>query len=268
MKPIIIILTAISICFTACTKQSKMVIKKQQEEMSCDFGIKVFNNTKRVHHEEKKPLHPPGKPPKPPVVTISTWLVLLDFNGRDIQNTSWGILNPGTVSSSGLTNTEIETIIANVKLDWPGLKLEFTTDENFYNSHIGKKQVIVATDSWEWYGNGAGGVAFMNSFINSTGSPGIVFTSRLSYNTWYISKAISHELGHTINIPHRVVYNPDCSVKEQYDPGYLNNDGMLITHIMGYPYKGNATFSTGKNLWSCYNDFNEPAYIQNLIGLK
>lgn len=257
--------------FASCKKNNHVLIaevNKQQEKIACDFGITNFNYTKRVQVEEKKGR---GNPHNPPVVnpptTSGTWLVLLDFDGRDIQNTAWGVLNPGTVAGSGLYSNQIAEIIINAQADFPGLKIAFTTDENYFNSHTGKKQVVVCTEDYEFYGR-VGGVAFINSFVNQTGSPALVFSSLLNYSTKNVSEAISHELGHTLGLYHRVKRDSYCTITEQYDSGYFDTElGYWVCTIMGVSYHGVAKFDTGTTATSC-PVFNQWEYLKNLIGLK
>ena len=81
-------------------------------------------------------------------------------------------------------------------------------------------RVVIGGSSYDWYGAGAGGVAYVHSFSWETDTPCFVFPAQLG-SGWpkYVAEAVSHEIGHTVSLHH---------------------DGLL----------GGTTYYTGNSTWA------------------
>ena len=87
------------------------------------------------------------------------------------------------------------------------LGLIITTDSNVYNAtHYTKRIQIFLTDDYQWYGNTAGGVAWIGSFGKE--QPAFIFPILLYYDDNYVTFATGHEGGHTKGLWHAV---DDCT---------------------------------------------------------
>lgn len=213
MKKYLIILFII----TSCAKQSQKLP-----------GDKVLSNEAKDEEVTKKnPGH--GNPHNQPT-TNGTGCVLLDFDGHTGNNSLWGNM---TYAPSGLNATDQLSVLNRVKSDYSfNSNLKITTGEpEFFTYPINKRQRIVITTSWEWYGY-YGGVAYINSFSWYDNTECFVFSSNLGYNAKYIADASSHEAGHTFGLPHQSDYDESCNVINEYSNG----------KIMGYPYYQNSVW--------------------------
>lgn len=181
---------------------------------------------------------PPPPPPPPPPVVPKKACLLLDFDGHTDVGT---LFSAGLVNPSGLSQTDISAVLARVKHDFEFEdSLTITTDETVYNSFAKyKRQRIVITTSWEWFGY-VGGVAYVNSFNWDDDTPCYVFSSLLSSNPKYISDATSHEGFHTFGGHHNSTWDENCNKIDEYLVGDLipgNSYGSLN------PYFGTAVSS-------------------------
>jgi serralysin len=65
-------------------------------------------------------------------------------------------------------------------------------------------RVAIGGSSQDWYSkSGAGGVAYLNSFNNTSLQPTFVFSKNLGNGfPKYVWEAVSHEVGHTLGLNH------------------------------------------------------------------
>jgi hypothetical protein len=97
--------------------------------------------------------------------------------------------------------------------------------------------VCIGGSSYDWYGAGAGGVAYLNSFTWNSDTPCFVFTAQLgSGNVKYTAEAASHEAGHTFNLSHDGQRAHDTVAAVGYYQGHAN-----WAPIMGVGYYKDVT---------------------------
>lgn len=197
----------------------------KHNRIDCDFGIKKFNQRKRpieeapggVKGKKPKPTQPPPDQPPPPPPPSGSNVIYLDFWGATISGTMWNANGTFTVGDAGLSQVEHDYILAHVKKQYEGKNVIVTTDESVFNAApIGRKIRVLITESWEWFGQ-AGGVAYLNSFFWTDGSPAFVFSLLLNYSVHNIAEACSHEAGHTIGLRHKSTYDANCVMISEYD---------------------------------------------------
>lgn len=158
----------------------------------------------------KKP--PVVSEPLPPVdsakPTTSNATIYLEFYGEVVSGTMWNVYGDITATHSGLADPEIIDVVNRVTVDFAPYNVTITTDKRVFDrTPIGKRQRVIITEYNEWYGSGAGGVAYRNSFYSTTQeSPAFVFSKLYGYNLHKTAEAISHKTGHTIGGRHQV----DC----------------------------------------------------------
>lgn len=156
----------------------------------------------------------------------SNRVIYLDFTGHDAVNTAWyaGTLNgpvydidnnPGSFSTTELNN--IKLIWQRVAEDYAPFDVDVTTQEpapdalkrtSSTDSQYGVRAVI--TRSTPVLCNQAcGGIAYMNvfSYFSATNperyQPAWVFFDKLGNgNPKYVAEAVSHEVGHNLNLNH------------------------------------------------------------------
>lgn len=255
-------------------------LHKEHKVSVCDFGIKTFSDVKRnKKFVEELNLNSRGKgggkPPKgnphnpttpPPPTTQARGVIFLCFEGATVINTSWNILAPTIACAySGLSEDEKRVVIDSVIQDFSRFDVNITTDENVFNNTPSNRRLkVIVTESYEWYGNGAGGVALINTFANTTDEPCFVFSSLLGYNLKYIAEAISHEAGHTLGLYHHAKWDGNCNLVSEYDRG---GNGKAPIMGVGY-YEPETEFDIGATVYGCGEMQDDVAIISKILPLK
>jgi hypothetical protein len=192
----------------------------------------------------------------------ATKKIYLDFDGHTTTGTSWNtsknittIVTPpydigdgsGTASFSNAELERIQYIWQRVAEDFAPFDVDVTTEDpgatglsKSSNSDVNYGiRVCIGGSSYDWYGVGAGGVAYLGSFDSSIDTPCFVFTAQLGTgNEKYTAEATSHEVGHTLDLAHDGRTNPS--------EGYFQGHGDWAP-IMGVGYYKNVVqFSKGE----------------------
>ncbi|HVE60819.1 MAG TPA: T9SS type A sorting domain-containing protein [Chitinophagaceae bacterium] len=181
-------------------------------------------------------------------------VLLLDFDGHIVNGTSWNGNGPIDCGPSNLNVTQITEVYNRVAEDYRPFNINVTTDEAKYlAAPAAKRMRAILTISNSWYGNNAGGVAFINSFSWGDNTPCFIFTSLLNYNVKNISEATAHEAGHTLGLRHQASYNSNCVKTAEYNSG-AGNGQISWAPIMGVGYyKNSTTWFNGPNPYGCTN---------------
>jgi PKD repeat protein len=151
-------------------------------------------------------------------------VIYLDFNGHVTRNTSWNsaftggadIVTPAFDTNgdpSTFTDAErraIQDIWLRVAEDFAPFDVNVTTEDPGAEAIIRSGssdtswgiRVCIGGSSSDWLGQGAGGIAYINSFGISSDTPCFVFPRSLGNNAKYIAEATSHEIGHTLGLYH------------------------------------------------------------------
>ncbi|HUP11121.1 MAG TPA: zinc-dependent metalloprotease [Niastella sp.] len=177
--------------------------------------------------------------------------IFLDFDGQYVTGTSWNWSGPIVAQPSGFNNDGIIEIFNRVSEDYRIFNLNVTTDTVVYAAAPAKQRTrVIITPSYQWYGSGSGGIAFVGSFSWGDGNPCWVFSSLLATNAKYVAEAASHEAGHTLGLQHQSAYTTAC-MKTEYNPG--NGSGEISwAPIMGVGYYRNlTTWHYGTNTYAC-----------------
>jgi PKD repeat protein len=176
----------------------------------------------------------------------ATKVIYLDFDGHTTSGTSWNSAftaganivtppysNDATVSTA-FAQAELDNIYSiwqrvaedyapfdvNVTTQDPGveaLRKTTSTDAQF------GVRVCIGGSSYDWYGAGAGGVAYLNSFTWNSDTPCFVFTAQLGNgNAKYTAEAVSHEAGHTFNLSHDGQVASGTTAAVGYYTGHAN----------------------------------------------
>jgi hypothetical protein len=230
--------------------------------------------------------------------------IYLDFDGNVTSGTPWNsnfnggadfttpAYNPDGVA--GFSNSEltaIQQVWQRVVEDFVAFDVNVTTQEptdggDLINNGSGDSRwgvrVAIGGSSYDWYGAGAGGVAYIGSFNWNTDSPTYVFPDQLGNGfEKYVAEAASHEAGHTLGLRHDGTstlgyYDGHGSGETAWAPimgvGYYNNlsqwsrgeyadanrledDLTIITSQNGFGYRADD-----------YGDTNGTASAANLVN--
>jgi hypothetical protein len=153
--------------------------------------------------------------PNAPIISGSedVPVIFLDFDGARTTAQDWG---DRELSASAMTQEQRDRMTDSVQVffnTYGFSSVIITQDEGVYNStHYSKRTKCIITDTYEWFSDQAGGVAFVPSFGLET--PYLVFSVLLYYNPHYVTVAILHETGHSLGLYHAVDY---CG--QSYSPG-------------------------------------------------
>ena len=183
--------------------------------------------------------------------------IYLDFDGHTTSGTAWNsnfnggsnfttpAYNPDGIS--GFSNSEltsIQKVWQRVTEDFAPFDVDVTTEEpanvaDLIKSGTGDTnwgvRVVIGGSSYDWYGNGAGGVAYLGSFNWNTDTPTYVFPDQLGNGyEKYVAEAASHEAGHTLGLHH------DGTPTSGYYSGHGSGETGWAP-IMGVGYYQNLT---------------------------
>ncbi|MCA9198298.1 MAG: hypothetical protein KDA87_12200, partial [Planctomycetales bacterium] len=111
-----------------------------------------------------------------------------------------------------------------------------------YGDAPGTVHVAIGGSSNDWFGGGAGGVAFVGTFGMSRREVVYVFAESVGNSTQSIAEASSHEAGHAFGLAHQSLFDSDTGEElEDYHPGEGN-----WAPIMGVSYgKALSTWHLG-----------------------
>jgi hypothetical protein len=229
----------------------------------CGFGLKEFNLVKRS-------LVSVGERPSnnnEAAVAPGGAVILLDFDGEIISGTSWTFPEGTNFAPANLTASDITEIVNRVSNDFSPFNVTVTTDNAVYNAaNAVKRTRIMITESYEWFGNSMGGISFVGSFTWGDNTPGFVFSSLLYYNLKKISEAVSHEAGHTLGLLHETVYDANCNMTTEYNPGQGSGENGWAP-IMGIGFYQNATlWHNGTTVYGCSTSQDEVGTIGYAVG--
>ena len=185
---------------------------------------------------------------------ITNKVIYLDFDGQVVSGTMWN--NGATINAlpSIATAATIRNVWNRMSEDYRPFDVNITTDSmRFNNANPATRIRVIFTPTYQWFGNGAGGVAFVGSFTwgGTPGTPCWIFESQLGNGAKNMGEAASHEVGHTLSLKHQSTYNSACTKTNEYNPG-LGTGVTSWAPIMGVGYSKNITlFHNGKSADGC-----------------
>lgn len=162
-------------------------------------------------------------------------VIYLDFDGEtvnpgDNNATSWNSGNEIVVAASAQSDSNIEQICREVAEDFSPWNITVTNDLSVFQAVSPQQRIrVIITPTSDWYGS-AGGVAFLNSFDDTTDTPCWVFNTGRNG----ITEATSHEIGHTLGLYHDGRSTP----AEEYYAGHGSGTTGWAP-IMGVGYSRN-----------------------------
>jgi hypothetical protein len=190
----------------------------------------------------------------PPPQPTGNAVILLDFDGQYVANTYWNATGPIDARYSGMSETEIRTVVDSVQADYSEFGVTVTTDEAVYYGASATRRVrVIITESYEWYGQ-AGGVAYLGSFTWGTETPAFVFSSLLGYSAKNVWEAASHEAGHTLGLRHQADWVDGVKISDY-------REGVIMG--VGY-YRPNVYWTVGLNSYGQLQD--DKAIIRSTLS--
>jgi hypothetical protein len=135
--------------------------------------------------------------------------VLLDFDGQFVSGTPWNNGNPIDAAPANLNDSVKYEVWQMMSEDFRPFRLNITTSEAVYLSYPANRRMRCIFTPTNTAAPGAGGVAYLNSFIWGNETPCWVFNTGVKG----AGEAGSHEVGHTFGLGHDGRTNP---VEEYY----------------------------------------------------
>jgi hypothetical protein len=196
-------------------------------------------------------------------------VIFLDFDGHTVSGTSWNYAGPFVCAPTALTNEQITTVFNRVAEDYRPFNINVTTDSTKYLAAPANRRMrVILSATSSWYGSGAGGVAFVGSFIWGDDNPCFVFTSLLNNNVKNISEAASHEAGHTLGLYHQSTYDANCVKISDYNYGAGTGE-IGWAPIMGVGYYQNLTlWNNGPNSYGCTSMQSDLSVLTTVNGFS
>jgi hypothetical protein len=176
----------------------------------------------------------------------------LDFDGHTVSTAYWNGGNTFYAKPSKLTTAQIDSAFKMVAEDFRPFNVNVTTDSSVYfAAPLLRRQRVIITDTSEWYA-GVGGVAYFGSFLWGLEVPCFVFSDVLKTGR-NSGEAISHEIGHTLNLNHQSQCNSSGVFVNEYFAG-VGTGEISWSPIMGNSYSRNLTlWHNGPNSFGCTN---------------
>jgi hypothetical protein len=184
----------------------------------------------------------------------ATAVIFLDFDGHTVNGTGWNSNGPIVCAPANLKTAQITEIYNRIAEDYRPFDLNITTDSaKYWNAPSKQRMRVIFTVTNEWYGTGAGGVAWTGSFTWGDNTPCFIFTKLLSYSAKKIAEAGAHEAGHTLGLRHQASYDANCKLTSSYNYG-VGTGEISWAPIMGVGYSRNfTTWHNGPNPYGCVN---------------
>ena len=146
----------------------------------------------------------------------ATAKLYLDFNGN--TQASWGGYtnvvtkvfdtdgDQTTFSTSELN--AITEIWRRVAEDYAPFNIDVTTIATGNQTNGVTAHIAIGGNYSDWFGQSAGGVAYIGGFYNGASNVGYVFEDALGNgNARYVAEAVSHEAGHLFGLLHQAEWN-------------------------------------------------------------
>lgn len=188
----------------------------------------------------------------------SPYTLHLDFDGH--FEPIWGGYSNATTpvfdrdgDATTFSQLEIDTIVevwTRVSEDFAPFNINVTTVDPGDFSPRRALKVAIGGGWSDWFGEAAGGVAYVNSFTNSLANTVYVFSNALGNGyAKYVADAASHEAGHGFGLWHQSSYNGDQKTAE-----YNSGSGDWAP-LMGVSYYASlSTWYDGRNNYGSYQD--------------
>ena len=179
----------------------------------------------------------------------ATAKLFLDFNGN--FEATWGSWSNATTpvydqdgDATTFSDGELASIYeiwARVAEDYAPFNIDVTTVDPGSRANQVVAHIAIGGNWSDWYGNSAGGVAYVGGFYNSAPNVGYVFEAALGNGyAKYVAEAASHEAGHLFGLQHQALWSGSTLV-QSYNQGNADWAPIMGT---GY-YSVRTTFYNG-----------------------
>ena len=151
----------------------------------------------------------------------ATAKLFLDFNGS--TTATWGSYSnivtkvydtdgdQTTFSASELNS--ITDIWRRVSEDYAPFNIDVTTIDPGNSTNGVTARIAIGGNYSDWFGQSAGGVAYIGGFYNGASNTGFVFEDALGNGTArYVAEAASHEAGHLFGLEHQATWDGNTLV--------------------------------------------------------
>lgn len=200
--------------------------------------------------------------PYPPT-EITTPVILLDFDGHQVPLGSIWNSAGYYCQPSGLTTSDISSIVTNVTFAYRNFNVLVTADESTYlKSDPRKRMRVVFTTSTEIYSYQVSGVAYVGSMFWGDDTPCFVFTNMNYFDAKRNYFTATHESGHTIGLYHQANWDANCNLLSSYRScDWSTGTGP----IMGNAISCTALWWVGPTNYGCKDIQNDSLVMVNKL---
>lgn len=190
---------------------------------------------------------------KPIETTSSTYAILLDFDGHNVNSPSWNGGVPFYAEPAAPFDTSF--VFKMVRSKFKNFRILMTSSESEWSTATYKVRCIIT--STEFYG-GVSGVAYVGSLKANTDF--FVFPDLLYNIPDRIGNAIAHETGHSIGLYHQALWDANCNLLSSY-----NNGTWEGAPIMGNPAGKPSYWWVGPTPYGCNDIQNDSLKMASVL---
>jgi len=188
----------------------------------------------------------------------------LSFNGMTVPY--WGLHSNVVTPPFDYVDDvgAVSEIWSRIAEDYAPFNIDVTTENPGNLTDKVTACVSIGGAYTDWYGNAAGGAAYINGFSSSTSNIAFVFSRSLGNNAKYIAEAASHEAGHLFGLQHQAQWDGE-TLLSQYNRGDANWAPIMG---VGY-YAASTTWTVGRtSSGSIQDDLEILSNQSNGFGIK
>lgn len=209
-------------------------------------------------------------------LVATTLTIFVDANGQaNVNGSPWGIQGTFNCPNPGISVGKLDSMMKMTIEDYGYWEIVFVYNENdFQSASYPRMRAIVTNTTAKMLTStilsGVSGVAYQSSVWWNDDTPCFIFANKITGSDKYkkIAEIVSHELGHTLGIPHQSESDgTECGFISDYKhpSGDLQNGS-----IMGQPSQARFTrWIIGKSVaLACGAILNDVEIISSVVKLK
>lgn len=209
-------------------------------------------------------------------LVATTLTIFVDANGQaNVNGSPWGIQGTFNCPNPGISVGKLDSMMKMTIEDYGYWEIVFVYNENdFQSASYPRVRAIVTNTTAKMLTStilsGVSGVAYQSSVWWNDDTPCFIFANKITGSDKYkkIAEIVSHELGHTLGIPHQSESDgTECGFLGDYKhpSGDLQNGS-----IMGQPSQARFTrWIIGKSVaLACGAVLNDVEIISSVVVLK
>jgi hypothetical protein len=182
----------------------------------------------------------------------ATAVAYLDMDGQTVTGTRW---NGGATIVAGtmvgvISEQEMLEICVRTAEDFAPFQINVTTDERVFNAApvTARTRCIITpyVSAFDPWAQGAGGIAYLNSFASNLDDPCWTFWYR-GTSILYTADTNSHEIGHTLGLRHHGTNVPDEEYYEGHGTGEVGWQPIMGAGVRNVSHWSSGEYTSASN---------------------